>query len=86
LDKYEEEDEMELENGMDIDGKINKKNSHIYFKYFNEVKNYKDWHYQLKNDENVECLAQGTGWIAAFTDYGYIRVFSVEGIQKYLFS
>lgn len=80
LDNYEEDDE-----GMEVDEndeKNRKKYSHIYFKPFNVWKNQKDWHFALKHGEQVECLALGTGWCAVSTDFGYIRVFSTEGIQK----
>jgi hypothetical protein len=53
-----------------------KKHSRIYFKPFNEWKVLKDWRYQLKDDESVECLAMGTGWCAAATSKDYIRIFA----------
>lgn len=64
----------------DIDGengaKNKNKNSTIYFKPFNEWKTLKDWSYELKDGESVECLALGSGWCAAATNFGYIRIFS----------
>ena len=84
LDNYEDDDEMEVVD--DDDTKYNKKNSQIYFKPFNEWKNLKDWHYELKDGESVECLAIGSGWCAVATDFGYIRIFSNDGVQKYIFS
>ena len=27
-------------------------------------------------------MASGTGWCAAYTDAGYIRIFSQDGVQK----
>ena len=79
LDNYEEDDEMEnLED--EENSAHNKKNSQIYFKPFNEWKNLKDWHYELKDGESVECLAIGSGWCAAATDFGYIRIFSNDGV------
>ena len=77
LDKYEEDEEDE---DMLDDEKKNKKKSNIYFRPFNEWKNMKEWNYSLENGENTECLAIGTGWCAASTDFGYIRVFSNDGI------
>lgn len=67
------------------DGQEKKKSknmSHIYFRPFNEYKKLKDWHYEMPNDENADCLAVGTGWVAVYTDFGYIRIFSIDGIQK----
>ena len=89
MDKYEDDDNLSNDD-MDIDGNNKKKskgkkNSHIYFKPFNENKNMKSWQFEFKDGENVECLALGTGWSVAFTDFGYIRVFSIDGIQKYVF-
>lgn len=81
LDNYEEDDEDDME----IDGNDEKKRSkysHIYFKPFNTYKDVKDWHFALKHGEQAECLAVGAGWCAVATDFGYIRVFTSEGIQK----
>ena len=83
LDKYEDdEDDMEI----DGDDKKNKKSSNIYFRPFSEWKTLKDWRFELKDGESVEGVAIGAGWCAAYTDFGYIRVFSSNGIQKYVFS
>jgi hypothetical protein len=82
LDKYEEDgddEDLEMEREKDT-----KKNSHIIFKPFNEHKNLKDWHYELRDGESVDCLALGAGWVAVLTDFQYIRVFSIDGTQKYL--
>ena len=84
LDAYEEDDDMDADG--EPDEKSRKKNSNIYFKPFNEWKNLKDWSFELKDGESVECLAMGAGWVAAATDFGYIRVFSSEGKQLYCFS
>lgn len=78
LDKYEE-DEDEVMDGTH-ENKKNKNNSHIYFRPFNEWKNLKDWHFELTDHESVDCLAIGTGWCAVATDFGYIRIFSNDGI------
>jgi hypothetical protein len=57
------------------------RNSHIYFKPFSELKkNLKEWHFELVDGESCECLAIGTGWCAVLTDFGYIRIFSMDGI------
>lgn len=44
----------------------------------------KPWSYQFKNGESVECMAMGTGWCCALTNFNYIRVFSNSGIQKHI--
>lgn len=82
MDNYEEEEEED--DLMDVDGdkekKKSKKNSHIHYKAFNEHKQVNDWHFELKDGESSECLAIGSGWVAALTDCGYIRIFSNDGI------
>ena len=42
----------------------------------------KEWNYELKNGESVECLAVGSGWNAVLTTFNYLRIFSNNGIQK----
>lgn len=64
----------------DREEKKRKKHAHIKFKPFNTYKTVKDWHFTLKYNEQVECLAIGSGWCAVATDFGYIRVFSIEGV------
>ena len=59
-----------------------RKSSNIQYKPFNEWKDVKEWNYELKNSESVECLAVGSGWNAVLTNYNYIRIFSNNGIQK----
>jgi len=44
------------------------------------MKNLKDWHFKLEKNEIVECLAMGTGWCAVATDYGYLRIFTSDGV------
>lgn len=87
MDKYEEdEDDEDMGMNKEKEAKRSAKNSHIIFKPFNENRVLKDWHYELKDGESVDCLALGTGWAAVLTDFQYIRVFSMDGIQKYLMS
>ncbi len=64
------------------DDKIDKKASYLYFKSFNEQNQLGDWHYKMSPNESIECLAQGSGWCAVYTDFNYIRIFSQEGVQK----
>ena len=71
---------------MEDEDKKRKRHSHLLFKPFNSWKSLKDWHFSLKHGEQVECLAMGSGWCAAATDFGYIRVFSTEGVQRTIIS
>lgn len=68
---------------MEIDGgddKKKKKYAYIYYKPLSLYKNMKDWHYKMDLGENIECVAVGTNWCAAYTDLNYVRVFTSEGI------
>ena len=67
------------------EAKKRKRYAHIYYKPFSTYKNLNDWHYQLEMGENIEATALGTGWVAVVTSMGYVRVFSTEGIQRYIF-
>lgn len=81
-DGYENDD-------YDLDEKkpiVDKNCSYIYFKSFQESKatsfsTPQEWHYKLPKGENVLLVAQGSGWVAALTDVGYIRIFTTDGIQ-----
>lgn len=46
----------------------------------------KEWKVQLPDNEYIDCMALGSGFIAVATDKGFIRIFTVGGIQTYLFS
>jgi hypothetical protein len=60
-----------------MDGQIDKRGSYLYFKPLNEWnKQLKDWHFKLNYGETILCIAQGSGWCAAYTNAGFIRVFS----------
>ena len=77
LDNYEEDEEqLSQKPSQDEFLKVDKKCSYLYYKPLNEWKNLKDWHFKMRNDESIECIAQGTSWCACYTDKGYIRVFS----------
>lgn len=75
-----DDEDIDMEDNQEEAEKKRKKHSHIQFKPFNTWKNLKEWHFQLKYGEQVESLAIGSGWVAAATDFGYIRVFSIEGV------
>lgn len=80
LDNYEEDEDEDMVDGAEKEAKKSKKYSHLLYKPFNTYKDRKAWHFALKHGEQVECLALGTGWAAAATDFGYLRIFSAEGI------
>jgi hypothetical protein len=75
-DAYEEDD---ISNSSHlVDKRI--KSSNIEYRPFNEWKKTKVWNYELKNSESVECVAVGSGWCSAYTNYNYVRIFSADGI------
>lgn len=39
----------------------------------------------MPKHENIKCIAIGKEWIAAFTSINRLRVFSVGGIQKFIY-
>jgi len=80
-DAYEEDDLVDDDMNGD-DRRI--KSSNIQFKPFNEWKDAKEWNFELKNGENTECLAVGSGWNAVLTNFNYVRVFSNNGVQRAL--
>ena len=78
MDDYEEDE-------VDAETKIDKACSYLYYKSFKESKAAQmqkapAWHYKLPRGEHIECIAQGSEWVAAITDLGYLRIFSSEGV------
>jgi chromosome transmission fidelity protein 4 len=41
---------------------------------------------EMPKGEEIQCLALGEGWAAIATDKRNVRIFSIGGIQKHLFS
>jgi hypothetical protein len=78
-----EEDELD-DDVLGADLEKRKKSSNIQFKPFSSTGASKEWSYELKNRESVECLAMGSRWCAVLTTNNYLRVFSTDGIQKHL--
>jgi len=78
-DKYDEDDDGDNEQAID------KRGSYLYFKPLNEWKVKKDWHHKMQYGESIQCIAQGSGWCAAYTDAGFVRVFSQDGVQSQVF-
>lgn len=72
--KQQSEDEYEDDDYDDGQKKVIDPNcSYIMYKSFKEIKsksfgNPENWHYKLPKGENVNLVAQGSGWIAALTD------------------
>ena len=58
----------------------------LKFHPFSTWKKGTEWQFDLPRDEIPECLAMGSGWVAASTDAQYIRFFSTEGIQTFIMS
>jgi chromosome transmission fidelity protein 4 len=57
----------------------------IQFVPFHNWRHIKPWMYELGGDEVVEVLGIGSHWAAAYTSKSFIRVFSHEGVQRFIF-
>ena len=58
LDNYEEDEEQpEPKEAQDEFLKIDKKSSYVYYKPLNEWNEKKDWHFKMRHDESIECIA-----------------------------
>ena len=63
VDEYEEIDDVQDQAAQ------RRKNSNIEFRPFNEWAGQKTWNYMLRNGESIECLAMGSGWCCALTNF-----------------
>ena len=54
--------------------------------HFSSWDNNKEWSVTLPDEEEVQCIAMGDGWIAAATNTRNIRLFTVGGVQKEMFT
>jgi len=58
--------------------------SHLVYIPFSDFN--KQWKVMLQENEQVVCLAAGTEWACALTDFNYLRLFTSQGVQKELIS
>lgn len=54
--------------------------------HFNSRDTNKEWMVDMADDENIEAICLGQGWTAISTSALIVRIFSIGGIQKELFS
>lgn len=54
--------------------------------HFSSWDNNKEWSMSLPEEEEVQCLTLGEGWVAVATDARNIRLFSIAGVQKEVFT
>ncbi|XP_059813598.1 WD repeat and HMG-box DNA-binding protein 1 isoform X2 [Hypanus sabinus] len=54
--------------------------------HFNSRDTNKEWMVDLADNENIEAICLGQGWAAVSTSALIVRIFSIGGIQKELFS
>ncbi|XP_067847686.1 WD repeat and HMG-box DNA-binding protein 1 isoform X2 [Heptranchias perlo] len=54
--------------------------------HFNSRDTNKEWMVDMPNDENIEAICLGQGWAAVSTNAQIVRIFSIGGVQKELFS
>jgi len=57
----------------------------IQFVPFHNWRHIKPWKYELGEDEVVEVLGIGSHWATAYTSKNFVRVFSHEGVQRFIF-
>ena len=60
--------------------------STLYCVGFNIWDSNREWKYDLPNDEYIECLALGEGLIVVGTNKKNIRLFTIGGLQVYIFT
>ncbi|XP_064600556.1 WD repeat and HMG-box DNA-binding protein 1-like [Liolophura sinensis] len=60
--------------------------SKLFCMHFASWDNSKDWSVTMPDGENIEALCLGGGWIAVATDQRNVRLLSVGGVQRELFS
>jgi hypothetical protein len=75
LDAYEEDDDLKSTDEKDV------KFSNLYFKPYNDSS---EWHFKMPEGESIDCISQGSGWVACCTDANFLRVFSTTGVQKHI--
>ena len=81
LDQYEEEEQMLNEDELE-----SLHASYVQFRPFHSWKNIRAWKYQLPRGEDADALAVGSGWCAVATSLNYLRIFSTEGVQRFMLS
>lgn len=54
--------------------------------HFSSWDNNKEWSISMPDDEEIQCVTLGEGWIAVATELRNIRLFSVAGVQKEIFT
>lgn len=77
--KAESINENEYENELDKDE--TKKSSYIQYKSFTYTYEAYDWTHKLQKKENAECVCIGSTWCAVATDFNFLRIFNLVGIE-----
>ena len=54
--------------------------------HFSSWDNNKEWSTTLPDDEEAQCVALGEGWVAVATDTRNVRLLTVTGVQREMFS
>nr|XP_056706893.1 WD repeat and HMG-box DNA-binding protein 1 [Euleptes europaea] len=60
--------------------------SKLHCIHFNSWDSNKEWTIDMLQDEEIEAICLGQGWAACATSALFVRVFTVGGVQKELFS
>lgn len=60
--------------------------SKLHCIHFNSWNSNKDWTVDMLQDEDIEAVCLGQGWAACATSSLLLRVFTIGGVQKEIFS
>lgn len=69
-----------------LDENIEPTPSVLFYKSFESWASSTDWTIYMPKGEDIQALAIGSKWIAVVTSKGYMRIFSLTGIQSYIYS
>ncbi|KAI8982465.1 hypothetical protein BDF20DRAFT_867118 [Mycotypha africana] len=83
--KKDELDELFDEEADDGQEKVQEINSIIYFRP-HRLGSEKDWTHHMLPDENVTCIAINNSSVIAATSLGHVRIFSISGVQRFIFT
>nr|XP_039249146.1 WD repeat and HMG-box DNA-binding protein 1-like [Styela clava] len=54
--------------------------------YYSSWEGNKEWSVEMPDDEDIKALTIGESWVAVCTDARLVRMFSLAGMQRFLFS
>ncbi|KAL4237943.1 WD repeat and HMG-box DNA binding-domain containing protein 1 [Mactra antiquata] len=54
--------------------------------HFSSWDNNKEWSINMPDDEDIQCVTIGEGWVAVATEARNLRLYSLAGVQKEIFT